>query len=379
VIAAQSGTQRIIETLGWGSDARWFRAPGRVNLMGDHTDYNDGFVLPVVIDLDCVVATKPRGDGIIRVQSLDASEEDRSMEIAADGGSAPADVKPSWGRYIASVARALAELGRPPTGIDAVVASAVPLGAGLASSAALEVSIALALSASGGLRPEHRALALACRQAEELATGVPCGIMDQLACLDGRQGHALLIDCRSLDVAHVRFPRSLAIVAIHSGMPRKLEDSAYAERRAACEAIAADLGLPALRDANVDQVRDLPLARHVVSENARVLATAKALEKEDATALSRLFSDSQGSLRDDYRVSTPELDALVAALITSGAACARITGAGFGGCVVGLAAQSLAHAVANDAARRYRAKTGLEPTAWVFAPSAAAGPFDPPG
>jgi galactokinase len=379
VIAAQSGTQRIVETLGWGSDARWFRAPGRVNLMGDHTDYNDGFVLPAVIDLDCVVAARPRDDGIIRLQSLDASEEDRFVEFSADGGSSPADVKPSWGRYIAGVARALAELGRPPTGIDAVVASAVPLGSGLASSAALEVSSALALSAAGGVRADHRALALACRRAEELATGVPCGIMDQLACLEGRQDHALLIDCRSLAVSHVRFPRSLAIVAIHSGMPRKLEDSAYAERRAACEAIAADLGLPALRDANIDQVRDLPLARHVVSENARVLATAKALEKEDAITLSRLFSDSQASLRNDYRVSTPELDTLVDALITCGAAGARITGAGFGGCVVGLAARSLANVVANEAARTYRAQTGLEPTAWVFAPSAAAGPVDPSG
>lgn len=344
--------------------------------MGDHTDYNDGFVLPVDIDLDCVVASRPRGDGIIRVQSLDASETDRSAEFPADGGSAPADVNPSWGRYIAGVARALAELGRPPTGIDAVVASAVPLGSGLASSAAFEVASALALCAAGGLRADRRSLALACRRAEELTTGVPCGIMDQLACLEGRQGHALLIDCRSLDVSHVRFPQSLAIVAIHTGMPRKLEESAYAERRAACEAIAADLGLPALRDANADQVTDLPLARHVVSENARVLATAKALEKEDTTALGRLFGDSQGSLRDDYRVSTPELDALVAALITAGAAGARITGAGFGGCVVALAARSLAPAVANEAARRYRARTGLEPTAWVFTPSAGAGPFD---
>lgn len=358
---------------------RWFRAPGRVNLMGDHTDYNDGFVLPVVIDLDCVVASRPRGDGIIRVQSLDASEAARFVEFPADGGSSPADLSPPWGRYIAGVAGALAELGRRPIGIDAVVASTIPLGSGLASSAALEVASALALCAAGGLHADRRSLALACRRAEELATGVPCGIMDQLACLEGRQGHAQLIDCRSLDVSHVRFPRSLAIVAIHSGIPRKLEDSAYAERRAACEAIAADLGLPALRDARVDQVRDMPFARHVVSENARVLATATALEKEDATELGRLFGDSQRSLRDDYRVSTPELDALVAALITAGAAGARITGAGFGGCVVGLAARRIASAVANEAARLYRTRTGFEPTAWVFAPSAAAGPVDSPG
>jgi galactokinase len=369
----------IAETLGRDSDVRWFRAPGRVNLMGDHTDYNDGFVLPVVIGLDCVVASRRRGDARIRVQSLDAPEDQRLVEIPADGGSAPTDVKPSWGRYVAGVARALSDLGRPLVGIDAVLSSAVPMGSGLASSAALEVAIALALCAAGGLRADWRSLALACREAEELATGVPCGIMDQLACLKGREGHALLIDCRSLNVSHVRFPRSLAIVAVHSGMPRKLEESAYAERRAACEAIAAALRLPALRDANVDQVRDLPLARHVVSENARVLETAKALEKEDTTALGQLFGDSQASLRDDYRVSTPELDALVAALITAGAAGARITGAGFGGCVVGLSELSGASAVANEAARWYRAQTGLEPTAWVFAPSAAAGPFDSSG
>jgi galactokinase len=375
VIEAHTRAQRIAETLGGGSDVRWFRAPGRVNLMGDHTDYNDGFVLPVAIDLDCVIASRRRGDARIRVQSLDAPEAQRSVEVPADGGSAPSDVKPAWGRYVAGVARALAGLGRPPVGIDAVLSSAVPLGSGLASSAALEVAIALALCAAGGLRADWRSLALACRDAEQLATGVPCGIMDQLACLKGREGHALLIDCRSLHVSHVRISRRLAIVAIHSGMPRKLEESAYAERRAACEAIAAALRLPALRDANIDKVRDLPLARHVVSENARVLETVTALEKEDAAALGRLFGDSHGSLRDDYRVSTPELDALVAALIAAGANGARITGAGFGGCVVGLSERSGASAVADEAARRYRAQTGLEPTAWVFTPSAAAGPL----
>src|SRR3954454_21993258 len=204
-----------------------FRAPGRVNLIGDHTDYNDGFVLPAAIDLECVVRANARADAVVEVAWLDG-----------DAGS---------DRYAEAVRAVLAAHGRAPVGIDAEVSSTIPVGSGLSSSAALEVSLALALCDVAGLDLAPTELALACQRAEQLATGVPCGIMDQLSSVAGRAGCALLIDCRSLEVEPIRLPDGLAIVVVHSGLPRALEDSAYAERRAACEAVAKRLGVRGLR------------------------------------------------------------------------------------------------------------------------------------
>jgi galactokinase len=352
-------------------DLRWFRAPGRVNLMGDHTDYNEGLVLPVAIDRDCLIASRPRSDGRVRVRSLEA---EGSVDVAADGSEDPAAVEPAWGRYVAGVVRALAELGRPPVGVDAVLSSTVPVGSGLASSGALEVALALALCDAAWFSAAPEELAAACRDAELAATGVPCGIMDQLVALRARAGSALLIDCRSLELEPVPLPPDLAILAVHSGLPRALETSAYAERRAACEAAARRLGLPALRDATADQVLDEPVARHVVSENARVAETALALRAGDRPALGGLFGESHASLRDDFGVSTPELDALVSALVDSGAVGARLTGAGFGGCVIALVERRRLVHVVEAAVERYRAETGIEPEPFVCRSSSAAGP-----
>jgi galactokinase len=230
---------RIQQALPSPEGYRWFRAPGRVNLMGDHTDYNEGFVLPMAIGLECVVAVRSRTDGEVVLRSLDDVEED-------------------WTRYVDAVREVLAS----PRGLDGVLASSVPPGSGLSSSAALEVAVALSLG-GGDLSPIH--LALACQKAEHLATGVPSGVMDQLASVAGRAGHALLIDCRSLELRHVRIPDEAAFVVVHSGVRRALERSEYADRRAACERIAAALGLRSLRDATLDQVRDEPLGRHVVT------------------------------------------------------------------------------------------------------------------
>jgi galactokinase len=305
---------------------RAFRAPGRVNLIGDHTDYNEGFVLPLAIDLETVVRTRPI-DGELRIESA----------------------TPGWEPY----ARAVAQVLGVTVGLEGSISSTVPVGAGLSSSAALEVALALALCDAAGVELPPLELALACQQAELVATGVPCGIMDQLASVAGVEGHALLIDCRSLAVRPIPLPPELAVVVVHSGVARELSGSEYAERRASCEAVAARLGLRALRDATPEQVADEPRARHVVSENARVLAAADALAARDVEALGPLLSASHASLRDDFEVSTPELDALVTGLEAAGALGARLTGAGFGGCAVALARASDADAIVEAAAARY--------------------------
>jgi len=330
-----------------------FRAPGRVNLIGDHTDYNDGFVLPAAIDLECVVQATARPDGVVEIDWLDG-----------DAGS---------DRYADAVQKVLAEHGRSDVGLDAQVSSTIPVGSGLSSSAALEVSLALALCDVADLELAPTELALACQRAEQLATGVPCGIMDQLTSVAGRAGCALLIDCRSLETEPIPLPEEIAMIVIHSGLSRALEHSAYAQRRAACEAVAARLGLDALRDASPQQVADEPRARHVVSENARVLEAADALRRGDIDRLGSLMSASHMSLRDDFEVSTPELDALVAALEQAGAVGARLTGAGFGGCVVALAPAGEATRIAARAADDYRCQTRLTPTPYVCRAAAGAG------
>ena len=353
---------------------RWFRAPGRVNLIGDHTDYNEGFVLPVAVDLGCTVRGKRRLDGVVRVRSLDVDGE---VELAADGSTDAASIPDVWARYAAGVVRSLAKRGREPVGFDAVVSSTIPLGAGLSSSAAFEVALAFALCDVADLELSPLELALACQEAEQEALGVPVGIMDQLASVEGKRNHALLIDCRSLDVRPIALPPRLAVLILHSGMSRALIDSEYAERREACESMAALLGVSALRDATPEQVVDEPRARHVVSENARVLEAAEALASGDVAALGPLLNASHQSLRDDFEVSTPELDALSQALRDAGAIGARLTGAGFGGCVVGLAGRDEAERIVETAAGHYWAETGHQPRAFVFRAVDGAGRIPP--
>ena len=341
-----SAVVRILGRTGDAGDLRWFRAPGRVNLIGEHTDYNDGFVLPIAVDRDCVVAARPAS--ALEVESLD---KDR--------------VRGDWTRLVAAVSQELAALGRPDVGMEAVVASDVPIGAGLSSSAALEVACAVALAGVAEWSFDPARLAEACRRAEERATGVPCGIMDQLIAVCGRDGCALLIDCRSLQTRAVPLPEAMSVLVVHSGQERTLAGSAYAERRRACEALAAELGLPALRDATAEQVADEPLGRHVVSENARVLDAVTALEDGNLERLGQLMNESHASLRDDYRVSTVELDALAEALVEAGAYGARLTGAGFGGAVVAVCEAHAVAGVADAAMAHYRTVTQLEPQAFV--------------
>jgi galactokinase len=306
----------------------WAHAPGRVNLIGDHTDYLGGLVLPMAIDLGTTIEGEVGGDEVV----LRSADEDETAVVPLDIDD-PASVEPGWARYVAGV---VAEV-RPSTGFTGTVTTTLPIGGGLSSSGALEVAVALAL----GFEGTPLELAQLGQRAEQRASGVPSGIMDQLASAAGVEGHALLIDCRSLDLRPVAVPEGVAIVVVDSGEARTLVGSAYAERRAQAEMAEAVIG--PLRDANTLDLQRLedPVAkaraRHVISENARVWTFAEALEEGWPVEAGALMAASHASLRDDYEVSTPTLDALVERLTaTPGVYGARLTGAGFGGCVVAL-------------------------------------------
>lgn len=346
------------------------RAPGRVNLIGDHTDYQDGFCLPVAIDREVVVRVSTRTDARVVARS-DAFTG--VVELPAGGVDEPGLVEPRWGRMPAAVLRLLAQDDRVAVGFDAEISSTVPVGSGLSSSAAFAVAIVIAATGASGEIASQQSTAWLARAAEEAGTGVACGVMDQIASVFGVAGHALLLDCRSLEVVPVALPDSVAILVVDTGTARRLEDSAYAQRREACVAAARRAGVDMLRDATLDQVAGDPFARHVVSENKRVLDFFDALRGGHLERCGNLMIASHASLREDFRVSTPELDTLVHALVESGAYGARLTGAGFGGCAVALvAADGLDHVVAGTVAR-YRAATGLTPTPFVVHAVGGAG------
>ena len=301
-------------------------APGRVNLLGEHTDYNDGFVLPIAINRFTTVEARDRNDDMVTVEAADLGESD-AFRIAL------IDQTGTWRDYVRGVVRAL----EPRAGADLRITSTLPRGAGLSSSAALEVAVGRALSDLPG--PE---LAILCRRAENEFVGVQCGIMDQFTVANALAGHALLLDCRDLSFRHISIPSGVTIVVCDSHTERRLAGSAYNERREACAQAAAKLGVPSLREARLEHLAALPAelrrrSRHVVSENARTLAGANALEAGDLGAFGALMNESHVSLRDDFEVCPPVLDLLAAATREiSGCYGARLTGAGFGGCTVGL-------------------------------------------
>jgi galactokinase len=349
------------------------RAPGRVNLIGDHTDYQDGFCLPMAIDREVVVRAVIRPDQRVEMRS-DAFAGTVALDVR--GADDPRTIQPAWGRSVAAVLPLLADAGVAPVGFDASVSSTVPVGSGLSSSAAFAVGVALAASLVAGESLAPAAVVRIAQSAEQIATGVPCGAMDQMASVFGRAGHALLLDCRALAVTPVALPRSVSIVVVHTGTSRRLEDSAYADRRAACEAAAARAGVVALRDAAPEQVADDPVARHVVSENRRVLEFVEALRGGALERCGALMLASHASLRDDFGVSTPELDLLVESLCDAGAYGARLTGAGFGGCAVALVDAGAAAGVVDHATARYGSTTGLTPMPLVVRAVDGAGPVD---
>jgi galactokinase len=251
--------------------------------------------------------------------------------------------------------------------------STVPVGSGLSSSSATSVALTLALADAAGILLDPLDVAGVARAAEVAATGVGIGLMDQLASVFGREGHALLVDCRDHTVHPVPIAADVALLVVHCGLPRTVADSDYAARRGECGDIAARLGVASLRDVTAEQVADEPRGRHVVSENARVHEAADALERGDVTRLGRLFLASHESLRDDYAVSTRELDVLVDALVAAGASGARLTGAGFGGCAVAVARPAVADAVLVAATERYQRETGIEPSGFVATSARGAG------
>jgi galactokinase len=307
-------------------------APGRVNIIGDHTDYTGGLVLPMAIDLATTISGERNDSGIVRLTSADEAGE---VAIPVDVDD-PTNVAPTWGRYVAGVVRALRESGAVVPGFSGQVTTTLPVGAGLSSSAALEVAVALVLGFSGSIVE----LAKLTQHAEHIASGVPCGILDQLASAAGVAGHALKIDCHTLEIAPVPMPPDVDVVILF-GHHRTLVGSAYAERVAQCAAAEALIG--PLRLATLDEVLEIDdavvamRAQQVVSENQRVRDFSLAMRASDYRAAGALMIESHQSLRNEFETSTPQMDALVSELmIARGVYGARMTGGGFGGCVVAL-------------------------------------------
>ena len=349
--------------VGGQPDGVW-AAPGRVNLLGEHTDYNDGFVLPVAVDLACRVAARRRPDGLLRVHSRQAGE---AVQVPVD------DVAPGrvsgWSAYALGVAWALRQQGVDVPGADLLVDSEVPAGAGLSSSAALECAVGMALCALAGITPDRTQLALAGQRAETDVVGAPVGVMDQIASMHGEAGSAVFLDCRSLEVERVPLPleqHGLTLLVVDTRVTHAHATGSYAARRRECEEAARVLGVTALRDATAAQVDaaadrlgpdTVRRARHVVTENARVLQAVSALRSGDLAALGPLLAAGQASLRDDFEVSCPELDVAVRAALDAGAAAARMTGGGFGGSVVALVPTAHADAV-GELCRQRAARAG---------------------
>jgi galactokinase len=358
-------------------------APGRVNLIGEHTDYNDGFVFPVAIDRATYIAARPRDDRMVHVVAADLNDEDQfSLDSIEHSQAHP------WSNYIRGVAKGLVVAGHALRGANMLVTSDVPRGAGLSSSAALEVGVGYVFQTLNRLNILGEELALLAQGAENNFVGVKSGIMDQFISALGQPGHALLIDCRDLSYRPVPIPDGTQIVVCDSHLERSLAASAYNQRRQECDEAVRLFKqwypkILALRDISVAQFQqhetDLPepvrrRARHVVGENDRALRGAQALEAGDVATFGRLMNDSHASLRDDYEVSVPPIDALVAAAqAVPGCYGSRITGAGFGGCTVSLVEQHAVEQFRADVAAAYHAHTGRDATIYACRASGGVG------
>ncbi|HEY2943532.1 MAG TPA: galactokinase [Vicinamibacteria bacterium] len=357
----------------FGADPSWLvRSPGRVNLIGEHTDYNEGFVLPMAIDRAVWIALRARSGRDVVAASLDFAEE---KAFSLDGLRREGQ---GWWEYLKGTAWALGEAGDRLAGWEGVLAGDVPIGAGLSSSAALEMAAARAFTAVSGRGWDPVAMAKLARRAENEWVGVGCGIMDPLIIGAGREGHATLIDCRSLEMRPAPLPRGTVVAVLDTSTRRELTGSAYNERRAQCEEAARALGVKALRDVTSSELeaRGSVLrgagrrrARHIVTENARTIEAAEAMEAGDARRLGRLMNESHASMRDDFEISTPALDAMVeSAQSAAGCYGARMTGGGFGGCVVALVDEASAPAFLDGVARSYHRRTGLTPSLYLCRP-----------
>jgi len=379
-VSPASTPGRFRDLFGRDAEVAW-RSPGRVNLIGEHTDYNDGFVLPLALTRGTDVRAARRDDRVLRVAS--AQRGDETVELALES-LAPGSVD-GWAAYVAGTAWALAERGVDVPGADLLVDGTVPRGAGLSSSASLECATAGALLALAGADLPLRDVALLAQHAENDFVGMPCGVMDQFASTHARAGHLLLLDTRSLEVRHIPFDLAadgLALLVVDTKAPHQLVDGEYAARRASCEEAARLLGVPALRDvvdlgsalAALDDDVLRRRVRHVVTENGRVLDVVDLLESGDVRAIGPLLTASHVSLRDDYEVSCRELDLVVDTALGAGALGARMTGGGFGGSAIALVDAGSVEHVRGEILAAFSA-AGLTAPAFVDAePGAGYGP-----
>jgi galactokinase len=364
----------------FGGEARLFRAPGRVNLIGEHTDYNDGFVMPAAIDFACSVAIGPRGNSNLSVFSENLNE-------SATADLARADLCPSgsWSDYPIGVAVMLKRSGYALRGANLYIRSDVPLGAGLSSSAAIEVSVGYALLQLAGHAIDLVQLALTCQRAENEFVGARCGIMDQFTACHGRAGKVLMLDCRSLEYRTIPLPEAVDLVVCNTMVKHQLAAGEYNVRRAECEQAVQRLSsvmphVRALRDVTTRQLEQFRTeltdtlyrrARHIVSENERVTAATAGLERGDLDSLSKLMCASHRSLRDDYEVSCAELDTMVEiASRQPGVHGARMTGGGFGGCTINLVGKKHSEEFRRAVAEEYHSATGYRPDIYLTQASA---------
>jgi galactokinase len=370
------------------------RAPGRVNLIGEHTDYNEGFVLPMAIDRDVRIALRPRLDSTVRILSLDISTRLKPGP-GAESAFELHSLTPGrgWIEYPKGVANELMKAGYKLKGFDAVMTGNVPRGAGLSSSAAVELAIARAFCASSDFEWDAPLMARIAQKAENEWVGVNCGIMDQMASAACHEGHALFLDCRSLEIQHIPLPTGVAVVVLDTSTRRGLVESAYNERRTQCEEAARWFGVKALRDVRVEELGKwnpstgsgrgveselseiaFKRARHIVTENERALEALETMKNRDAKRLGELFNASHKSLRDDFEVTNDALNIMVAcAQEQPGCYGARMTGAGFGGCAVALVKEEEAEEFTQAVAAAYSQRSGLEAGIYVCKAGAGAG------
>jgi galactokinase len=364
-----------------------FRAPGRVNLIGEHTDYNDGFVMPAALGFYCYVAAGSRSDHVLHVDSIDFQE---SCEFRLEDK--PAGPTGHWSDYVRGVAAVMASRNVPVAGTNLVIKGEVPVGGGLSSSAAIEVASAMALLGMSGIDLDRREIASICQEAEHKYAGTKCGIMDQFISCFGQAKHALFLDCRSLDFTHLLIEDGVRLVICNTMVKHELASGEYNRRRLDCEQGVRFLQqfLPqvrALRDVTLQQLerygKEMPevtyrRCRHVISEDSRVFAAAEALKQNDLRQFGLLMNDSHESLRDDYEVSCRELDILVAAARDCrGVYGARLTGGGFGGCTVNLVQTGAVDEFRISVLRAYQRVTGLMPQIYVCAAAEGAGEISP--
>ena len=360
------------------------QAPGRVNLIGEHTDYNDGFVLPCAINYQTIVATAKREDNLVRVVSLDygnaVDEFDITQEITFQEDK-------MWANYIRGVVKFLLARGYQFTGVDISVSGNVPQGAGLSSSAALEVAIGQTFKVLFNLEISQTEIALNGQQAENEFVGCNCGIMDQIISAEGRENHALLLDCRSLEIETVSMPKDMVVLIINSNKKRELVDSEYNTRRQQCEEASRIFGVKALRDVTIEQFNEkvseldelvAKRARHVITENTRTIQAAHALRANNMKRVGELMAQSHTSMRDELEITVEEIDTLVEIVkdVIGDQGGVRMTGGGFGGCIVVLVPPSLVNEVKEAVEAKYETATGLKESIYVCKAKEGAGPVD---